>query len=64
MLNMLNKKTSNGPPTWGLRKVLTTPHRNILRCYRIFSKALDLDRYFGMAQAMEKVIYVEKFSIY
>jgi hypothetical protein len=33
MLNISNKKTSSGPPAWGLGEVLTTPHHKILRYY-------------------------------
>ena len=41
MSNILNKKTSSGPPAWGLGKVLTTPHHKILRCYGTFYKARE-----------------------
>jgi hypothetical protein len=43
MSNILSKKTSSGPPAWGVGEVLTTPHHKILRCYETFYKALDLE---------------------
>ena len=27
-----------GPPAWGLGKVLTTPHRKNISCYKIFTQ--------------------------
>jgi len=33
-----------GPPAWGLREVLTTPHRETVSYYEMFiDKASDLD---------------------
>jgi hypothetical protein len=42
ILNKLPKR--GGPPAWGLREMLTTPHRKNWPCYeRIFTFASGLD---------------------
>jgi len=52
-VNILNKQsqTANGmgPTAWGLGKGLITPHCKETACYEMLYRALNCNRFFGMA---------------
>ena len=41
--NQSQTLAKGGPPAWGLGEVLTTPHHKNISCYKLFTRALDMD---------------------
>jgi len=55
--NILNELLQTTDEGWysslGVVQGVTTPHCKTLACYKMLHRALDLDRSFGMAKAVE-----------
>jgi hypothetical protein len=47
-VNILNKQSRRADTGWPSSMGLTIPHHKKSVCYKMFNRASDLDRFFGM----------------